>query len=468
MWIRFEMKIILLIFINFIISSLLFSQEEPLLLTIETSINLALNQNRAFLKTASGVEKSEMALGLKETAFDLKITPQAESGYGGGGTGGTGWTLGGGLKVEKKFQNGVNFNFSPSVAKKESLYRSNITSTLRVPLLKGFGYEYNLAEVRAGEYSLRSAIRSLYKAQVQLIVDVIRNLYEVVKLIKIVEINQGAYERLIQFNRSVKVKEKIGIADQLDIFRAEIALQQAEDAFNQSKQSLLDAEDTLRNQLALPLVTPIKIEVPVEYHPTLMPLFDAIDVALANRIEIDQAEDDLSNQKFLASLAKVKLLPDLDLVMTHNRSGTDETFSRSYFRRPLNTWEIGFSTTSNVNQTNEKYGYFQAKLAVEDSEISLSEAFAKVESDVQSSYSRLQRSFEKIQFQEQQMVSAQAELKFALVKFNHGRANNFDVLQAEKTYQTSHSSLFSAVVEHIIEEYRLMLNMGLLSEKPCI
>src|SRR5262249_41963903 len=157
------------------------------------------------------------------------------------------------------------------------------------PLLKGFGREYTLSPLYAAQYANRSACRALYVSQIRLILQTITGMYEIARQKALVALEKESLERIQKFCTSTKMKERIGLCDALDVYRAEIELKRAEESLDQSQDRLQDAKDSLRDILALSLDQPIDVDVPIEWTPSPISLEEAIGVALDNRIEIDQA-----------------------------------------------------------------------------------------------------------------------------------------------------------------------------------
>ena len=78
----------------------------------------------------------------------------------------------------------------------------------------------------------------------------------------------------------------------------------------------------------------------------------------------------------------------------------------------------------------------------------------------------LSRTEEKIVMQEEQIHNSQKESRLAKIKFNHGMANNFDLIQSEKNLRSAQNGLISAMIEHKITTFKLLAALGTLADKP--
>ena len=175
-------------------------------------------------------------------------------------------------------------------------------------------------------------------AQVRLILQTVQGLYDIVRQESYAELEKESVARIKKFCVSTKMKEKIGLCDALDVYRAEIELKRSEDSLNQALDRLQDAKDTLRDTLALPLDQPIKVDVPMGYEVIAITLECAIATALAQRIEIDQAYDQLDETRRLQFMAKSNLRPELNLVVDYTSLSRDEAFTRSWTNKREAKW----------------------------------------------------------------------------------------------------------------------------------
>ncbi len=442
--------------------------EDMQILTITTTINNALFANRAILGTYEAHERAEINLEINESFFDLKMTPTTMLGLSGGGEFGTGAAYGGGYEFAKKFENGTWVSIEPTIYKRGKKTESNVRTTISQPLLRGFGREYNMNSVRAAQYLLRTSYRGVYQNQISLILKSISSLYAVAKQREALKLYQASYDRLKGYRDAAKIKEKIGLSDPEDVYRAETAFKQAEDALNTAKEQFDEAQDALRDLLAWPLDTKISVAVPFDYQIVKLNTEEAIQTALKNRIEIDQVYDSFRESIRLSKISKDNLWPELNIVFTYSDSGIVRyLFDTDRYKRD-NTWNIGFTTSTDINKQADQLAYDQALVAVSASRRTIDQIEANIAMEVKRVLRVLERSVKRIELQETQIDNALGELKLAQLKFDRGFADNFNVIQAERNLISARTSLLSAIVEHILGQYQLLQTLGLLADKPCI
>lgn len=449
-------------------ASLCCAQEEKLLLNIENALTRALAYNRTLINSAQNLLNTEFNVELAKSAFDIKFTPSSRAGITGGGAGGEGFSIGGGIDFSKRSIYGTHVTLGPSVVKTKQHYASELRYVVSQPLLRGFGVEYQLSGVRAAEFANRTARRNLFTSQVQLAVRTLVALYDIIKAQKAVELSQESYQRIFSYHQAAKLKAQIGLSDALDVYRAEIELRQAQDTLTSSQERLQEVEDTLRDMLALPLNIPFEVQVPLVYTPSYVSVDQAIQLALENRIEIEQGIDQWREAYRLAGIAKKDLLPELNLVFNYNNTGRHEIFSDTWRGRRESTWGVGFTTSTNYDPLGDQFAYDQSQCAIQTAERDLEQVKSTLILEIKRAVRQLERCYKRILLQEEQMHSSQGELHLAKLKFDRGMANNFDVIQAEKNYRSAEQTYWNALIDHIIGEYQLLQAMGCLTDKPCV
>jgi outer membrane protein TolC len=442
--------------------------QEPLLLDLPTSLSQALNCNRQLLGSLDQLTYSRYNVELVENEFNVKIIPSGRAGYVGGGKVGTGMSVGGGIDINKKFQSGTSISIGPTILRSVDHYVSEVRAKVSQPLLRGLGSEYQLASLLSAKFGLRSAYRSLYLAQVHLVVRTIQALYEVTKAEKNLSLVHESHQRILRFYQSAKMKERIGLSDAMDVYRAELELRHAVDALAGAEERFQESEDFLRELLALPLNTPIKVDVPLHYTPNDVGLEEAIQLALDNRVEIEQSEDERCERLRMAKISKKNLLPELNLVFEYANAGRDEVFTRTWACKRRSTWGVGFTTSTDFNAAGEQIIYEQSLLEAEAALRGIDQARALIVLEVKKSMRHLHHSLERITLQEEQIKTSKGELALARIKFDRGMADNFNVIQAEKSLQNAEQAYWSALVDHIVGEFQLLAAVGLLMDKPCI
>jgi len=429
-------------------------------LNLEEAISLALEANRSLLNSASSVENQKLSLHTAESEFDVKIRPSANAGISDAAG-----TLGAGMSLEKKFQMGTKVSVSPYIGKSEDEYSGTLGISFEVPLLKGFGGKVNLDRTDRSRFSLRTAERSFFMSQVNVVLDTVSAVYDIIKQKEIVRLFESQGGRLKEHAETAKIKEKVGLASPLDIFRAEIRLKDSEDSLTFAKEALRNAGDRLKLILAIPLEQTAEVSAPLEPEAVLISPDEAFEIALNNRIEFQQAEDEIREAERRSDIAKHNILPQLDMVMNYERYDSSQDLGKSMSFNE-DRWSLNLVSNTDISRTSEKADFQQSLIIVRTARLNLETKRDEIMREVRRESESLNKSQERILIRKEQIRQAEGKLALSKIKFNHGMADNFDIIEAETELQQARVNLLSSQTDYIVGIYRLRAALGtLISEK---
>ena len=438
-------------------------EQDSGVLTLDDVIRLALDANRSLISSAYGVDGQQLSLDAAQSEFEVKLFPQATA-----AATDQDRRIGGGLSVEKKFSVGPIASVSPEVfrnydSEDSKAYGTQLGVSLTIPLLRGFGSEVNLSGVRAAEYSLRAAKRSHYLVKVNTVLEAVAATYNIVQQRELVDLFKAQSERFHGHAVMAEAKEKIGLATPIDVYRAQIRLKDSQNALSRSQEALRNAGDRLKIVLATPLEQAVQVEAPLMIQPVDISAVQAVETALAHRVELKQADDDIEEAKRSSRLAQNNLSPQLDLVSNYARLGNDDALKEST-RFSEEFWSVQLTSETDWARTAEKAGYQQSLLSIKRVRLNRLTRIDSIKREVRQFFDALQKSQERMQIRNEQIGQAKGKLALANIKFDHGMANNFDLIEAETELQEARTNLLSSRIEYIVGMYRLRGAMGTLIE----
>jgi outer membrane protein TolC len=437
--------------------------QEPSALTLDDVILLALDANRSLISSAYGVDGQELSLKATRSEFDIKLFPQASA-----SATEEDRRVGGGVSVQKKFSMGPIASVGPEVfrnydSEQSKAYGSQLGISLTIPLLRGFGSEVNLDSIRSAEYSLRLAKRTHYLVKVNTVLEAVTATYNIVQQRELVNFFRAQSERFRGHAVMAEAKEKIGLATPIDVYRAQIRLKDSQTSLNRAQEALRNAGDRLKIVLATPLERALRVEAPLLIQPVDVDALQAVETALAHRVELKQADDDIEEAKRAARLAKNDLFPNLELVSTYTRLGNDDALNEATeFSEEL--WSVRLTSTTDWARSKEKAGYQQSLLTIKQRRLNRLTRMDSIKREVRQFYDALEKARERIQIRNDQIDQAKGKLALANIKFSHGMANNFDLIEAETELQEARTNLLAAQIDYIVGIYRLRGAMGTLIE----
>lgn len=147
----------------------------------------------------------------------------------------------------------------------------------------------------------------------------------------------------------------------------------------------------------------------------------------------------------------------------YNRLGNDDNFAGAAGLSE-ETWTINLVGTTDWSRTADKATYRQSLLSVKRAQLSRSTRMDNITREVRQNFDALEKARERMQIRDEQINQAKGKQALAKVKFNHGMANNFDLIEAETELQEARSNLLAAQIEYIVGMYRLRAAVGTLIE----
>lgn len=218
---------------------------------------------------------------------------------------------------------GVSFEPNPSNA-------VGFSARLDQPLLRGFGREVTLAEIRLGESAERAAVQSLRTQLIQTVTQTERAYWNLVVAHRALQIQQRLLERGVEVRRRIEARIDLDATPaavfdarsqvefrRANVIRATNALRQASDAL---KIQLNDPAFPIESEVLLvPLDEPLRS--PIEFS-----FFDAATTALNRRPEIEQSILTIGDAAVRLAVADNGRLPRLNLAAQANFDGLDRNF----------------------------------------------------------------------------------------------------------------------------------------------
>lgn len=423
--------------------------DEALVLTVERAIERALSANEQLIGAHEGLERARMGKELADGMFDLGWTPNSQVRMCERGT-----SVGTGVVLSRKLPWGTAIGCAPSVGRGRGFYTGGVALTLSQPLFRGRDREHNESPIRAAEFGLRSSERSLRMAEARTALAVVRALYTVGKREAIVELEQASVERLEQFLRATRLKGRVGVASNMDLYRAEIEWRNGVEGRDVALRALEDACEELCRLLALPEGTPVNVEAALAEEFVEVDGEVVLQRALANRFELLQAFERIEDQRRQARAAKHRLLPDLNLDCAVG--------CQNYGDNWQNDWAIGLTTNTSWDRKAEQVAYATARMSLGAAMRELDASREMIRREVKRAVRSLEHTQKRMGVGREKLTNAEGKLRLSQLRMRRGLANAYDVLQSEIGYKEAQKALVETVIEHTVGHYELLAAQGLL------
>ncbi len=425
-------------------------------ITLKRAVEIALQNNRTLQRSRLNLASSNLSVKAQNDNFKIKVIPSTVASF----NTSTDQYWSAGVKLSKKTRLGVSSSITPQIERFGDSYQSSVNVLLNVPLLRGLGTDYNLDGLYSSLYDLESSKRSHYQQQNTIVIDTVTTVYTIIKLQKQSELLDTQIDSLAKHIALTRVKEKIGLASAMDMYRAELRLKEVQNESTTIREQFESHVDQLKNLLALSMQGDLTVTAPIDYKPIDVPLEEAVAIALDNRIEMEQSlrRNEESKRKML--IAKNTILPIVDLNMGYKKYGDNSSFLLDE-----EDWVISLNGSSDLFRSAEKTAFEQANISFRQSKIDLESTREQIVREVRGQINQMKKTQTLIGDRRKQARQAEGKMELAVSKFNHQLADNFDLLEAQSQMQQVQSDLLFDTIGYIVDTYRLRSVLGTLIER---
>jgi outer membrane protein TolC len=251
-----------------------------------------------------------------------------------------------------------------------SEYNLDLTFSLTQPLLKDFGYDANLADIRIARTQKGMSIEDFRKRVMDVIAEAQSAYWDLVATIENLRVTERSLEVAQDLLEENRIRLEVGTMAQLEVLQAETGVAQREEEVIVSRALIKDAEDNLKRILNLPKdteewktrIVPTDQPVIVETEADLLSLLEA---ALEKRPDykrsLMQIETDAINERF----ARNQLLPSVDLTGEYQFRAVNSELHSAFDdieRGTSPSWLLGVTAEYPIGNRTAKGDYSKARL----------------------------------------------------------------------------------------------------------
>lgn len=437
------------------------AQETATSLSLDEAIRLALAQNINLQAARDRVNSADIALERARSEFGIKIRPEVSGFFQQGEDLNQSYSV----RISRKFPIGGELSGQAKSriddAVEENRYQTDVTISYTQPLLKGRGTLATTTELVSAERNIQSQYRALLMAQQQLMINVATAYYGIVRDQMLVEVNLRALERANTLLRAAEAKLKVGMASKMDVFRAELQVLTAENGLVDARESLENTKRHFNLLLGVELGAEFVLSTPLKYEPVEFDQELLVQQAMEQRLELQDAYEDVNDAERRLKIARQNLYPPLDLSIRYTLSGDGDAFDKSW-NLDEDRWGMGVSSSFDFNVASDQATYQQAQLAYNGAIRALLTTEQDILLDVLQTMTSVRQAEARVYLQEQSVSQSEKQLELAEIRYKKGLSDNLDVIDAEEALMKARTSYYGAVVQHLIAKLKLKQATGAL------
>jgi outer membrane protein TolC len=347
-----------------------------------------------------------------------------------------------------------------------TLTSSQIGATLTRPLLRNAGYKADIENLTQAERDLLYQLRDFVRFRKDFSVQVASAYYSVLG-------NRDAVRNsFLNFQSSRRAGDRTralaaeGRTTQSDLGRIEQQELSAENAWIGAIRVYQRALDDFKIQLGIPVETKLVLddrelqELRIR-HPDIK-VDEAIQVALAARLDYQNVCDQLADSGRKVVLAADQFKPQLDVSATAGFASPQQ--DRGFALPDPNhyNWNAGMNLDLPLERTVERNNYRAALITQQRSARAVEQQRDEIELQVRDSWRTLEQARRAYQISEIGVKLAERRVEEQELLADLGRAKALDQVDAQNSLLSSKDQLTQALVAHTVARLQFWDNMGIL------
>lgn len=457
-------------------------------MTLETAVQAALAKNFAIqvqkFEPKIAQEGITQQLGHFDPVFSLGFerTENALPGLFDNGVRGTAWRLNrtdlltadiaGATSIGLTYDLGINQNHPFDVSQSlidnnlvnnfTNFYASTASLSLKQPLLRGFGTDANLAQVRIARNNAKVSEWQLRQQIIDTITTtnfVYNELHFAKENLRVAEQNQELAQQLLKDNQA---REKIGTMAELDVSEARAQVAAREEAVILARRTILDNENLLKQLVTndIEQLLDVRIEIATPPSPPFhADVRGAIREALELRPDYRQAILTIERSNITLAFTRNQVLPRFDLNASLAFLGLDSDIIRSFGRigdKDQTLWTAGVTVSMPIPNREARSARNAAALECAKALVALKQLEQQVVVDVDNASGQIVTSGERITSTSEATRLARETLDAADKRLKAGTGTTFEVLDLQEKLAEAEAAELRARADYnkAVSEYQ--------------
>lgn len=433
-------------------------------LELGRAVQYALDRNRSLARSAQTVRGQQIGLRSARSTFSLRVRPDAAIGV---SDSEETWQYG--LAASRRFSWGTDIELGVGAASTdvdgETTDDASVTVSLEQPLFRNFGRLVQLEGVNDAQSGLRAALRSYERQKADTVVQVVDAFETIIRLVRQIEVDETAVERMGKLYRLTKARERQGRATRVDLLRVDLQRGQAEASLENSRERLFSARREFAELLGFPPETDFDLARPPVLQIPESLLENAVPIAFSNRLDYAQALDDYQGSQRDVRIAQRRRYPDLSLLGRYARLGEGDGFSEAFGLRE-EEWSVGLALGSEINFASDRAAIELAESSSASCRDTIGILEFVIAREVQQQLTAFRRAKLDLEISRRNVKLARDRTTLARRLFSAGRGDNFSVTDAEEALVKAEDSFLTSRADASVSSYRLLQTLGVLVEHP--
>ncbi|MDX8390183.1 MAG: TolC family protein [Mariprofundaceae bacterium] len=439
------------------------SHVQAIEISLQNYVILALSQSDAALDLTDTATLSGFAIDTAEHAFDMRVIPLTTLGVvSGAGT----QVMGLELQQKTTFGTDVSVGLSASHLTSTEFVVSNshsMQSYIRLSqgLFRRWGERYNhLGLSKAQLQAERKGYESARSRQ-EIILSAVRHYHNLLLAARLVTTVDQAFTRSQEHLEIAKSRHQAGLVSKVDVYRAELAVLNAQSTKREKQRAQERARDAFHEQLGMdsqrdyrpqdiiirmiPIIPENWPNTLPEHHPDWQAHLIDIEVADLDQFKLQR-----------------DLLPDLSLNISAAKRGSGENFPQA---TNMNTtdWSIQLQLHSSLDSFSEEQSIDRDQIHAVRLQRQGSSLKRRIMRDAQHAIEDLISEDQRLAIATAKKRQASMALELANIRYERGLSNNIALLDAEGAYSEAKTDILRTRAGYNEKAVNMAYTLGILT-----
>jgi outer membrane protein TolC len=448
------------------------AQAAPVL-TVAQAVLEALEQNDRLLGHRDAVEQADLGVRLARTDFRPRVTPNILGSLGQTDVDSQSYRV----DVSQRFTTGTEIRLGTGAATAQipgtaghasddiRFYTTDTTLSLSQPLLRGFGRSATRRPLASAEFRRTDAESTARLAEQQVALEVVAAYYRVVAQTAFVGVTRQGLDRARKLRDASEARLDAGLVSQLDVYRAQQLVAQAETQYFDAQSAVEDARDQLRFLMGRESRDGFDVD-PAMAPPDASPIDAeaAVALALRERVDVRSRARQIEEAEHQLRFSRNQLLPQVDVSLALTRRETSNALSRSF---GLDGYQVAtfFTISMPADRTALQIAHQNALIDRTRRRRELATLERQVADEVRRAIRERDRSVRAVASAETSVDIARREVEVADLRFQRGLSNNLDVVAAENGRLAAETRRIQALADAVVARLRLRAVLGIFDPR---
>jgi outer membrane protein len=447
------------------------SQAAKETLTLAQAVAEALLHNDRIAGQLDSTEQAALSVRLAKNNFQPKIVPNIQGSFGQTDIANQTYRV----DLLQRFTSGSEVRLGVGTASAQipstipgegdvHYYNADTTLTFSQPLLRGFGPSVARRALTSAEVRQADAARQKSLTEQQVALDVAAQYYRLVAQQTLIDVARRGLDRSRKLREASEAKLDVGSVSQLDVFRAQELVAQAEIQLFDSEAAAEDARDQLCYLTGREPGVPFDVVAAIPRVTASMDVEAAIAIAMEKRVDLQSAIATAADAARSISFARNQLLPQFDVNLALTRRETADTFLDSFSLKGYR-FATFFTITMPIDRTPQIVDYQTALINRDRGQREIEMLRRRIANDVRRAVREADRAARGLAAAEFTVNIARQEVEVAQARYERGLSNNLDVVTAQVNLLNAESRQISALAEQALGQLTLRATVGVFDPR---